>query len=59
MRRRMFRAIGVIVCGCSFQLVGCNNQEIADILAVGVKSTAVEVSTFFVGSFVDNAFGIE
>ncbi len=59
MRKRLFRVMGVVACGCSFQLIGCESQQIADILAGSVKNTAVEVSTFVVESFVDSAFGLE
>ena len=59
MRKSLIRVIGVMLFGCSFQLIGCESRQIADILAASVKNTAVEVSTFVVESFVDNAFGLE
>lgn len=59
MSKRWFRVMGVIACGCALQLAGCQSQQIADILAGNVKATAVEVNTFIVESFVNNAFGLE
>lgn len=59
MCKRLFRVMGVIACGCSFQVIGCDSQEIADVLAGSAKNTAVEVSTFVVESLVNSAFGLE
>lgn len=59
MRNRLFRVLCGVACGCSFQLAGCQSQQIADILVGSVKSTAVEVSTFVVESIVDDAFGLD
>ena len=59
MRKRLFRVVGVMVCGCSFQLLGFESQQIGEIVAGSIKSTSVEVSTFVVESFVDEALGLE
>ena len=58
MRKRLFRVMTVVACGCSFQLIGCESQQIADILASSVKNTFVEVGTFVVESAVENAYGL-
>ncbi len=59
MKNRMFRMMGILSCGCAFQLLGCNSQDLADILIAGVRTTAVDVTTFVVESSVDRAFGID
>lgn len=59
MGKRLFRMMGVVAFGFSFQFLGCDSQEIGDILVGNVKTTAVDVSTVVVESLVDNAFGIQ
>lgn len=58
MRKRLFRVLAVIACGGSFQMLGCDSQNIGDIVASGVRDTAVEVSTFATESLVDQALGL-
>jgi len=53
MRNRLLRVFSVIAIGCSFQVVGCDSQELANILTDSVKSAAVDVTTFVVESGVD------
>ncbi|MFQ5590907.1 MAG: hypothetical protein ACE5HE_07085 [Phycisphaerae bacterium] len=59
MCQRLLRIVGVLFCGSAFQLLGCASEQVGEIVARGMKSTAVEVSTLVVGSIVDNAFGLE
>ena len=59
MRKRLFRIMGVLACGCSFQLLGCESQQIGEILVGGIRSAAVDVGTFVVESIVDEALGLE
>ena len=59
MHKRLFRVMTVVVCVCSFPLLGCDRRQIEDIMVGGVKSTVVEVSAFVVESFIDDAFGLE
>jgi len=59
MRKRLFRVVAVIVCGCSFQLFGCESQQIGDIVASSIKGTAVDVSGVVVESLVDGALGLQ
>jgi len=54
MRNRLLRIVSVVAIGCSFQVVGCDSQQLADILNNSVKSTAVDVTTFVVEAAVDN-----
>ncbi len=59
MGRRMLRTMSVIAIGCSFQIIGCESEQIGEIVAASIRSTAVEVSTFVVESIVDDALGLE
>ena len=59
MRKRMSRVVGAVALGCSFQLIGCESEQIGEIVAESIKTTAVEVSTFLVESFVDEILGME
>ncbi|MFQ5495244.1 MAG: hypothetical protein ACE5EX_07660 [Phycisphaerae bacterium] len=58
MRKRFYRVVGVMACGCAFQLLGCQSRQIAEILADSAKGTAVEVSTVVVEAFVDQVLGL-
>ena len=58
MRERLLGMCSIIAVGCSFQLNGCQSQQIGDILAASVRTTAVEVSTFIVEALVDEALGL-
>lgn len=59
MRKLFFRTLVGLACGCTFQLLGCDSQKIADIVAGNVRTTAVDVSTFVVESLVNQAFGLQ
>ncbi len=59
MRKRLMQAMGILACGCSFQLAGCQSGNIAEIVAGGLRDTTVAVATFAVEAVVDNALGLE
>jgi hypothetical protein len=59
MRNRLFKALGLVMVGCSFQFAGCNSQELANILIDSARNTTVEVVTFAVESTFDQALGLD
>jgi hypothetical protein len=59
MSKSLFRVVGVMLFGCSFQFLGCDSGKIAEVLASSVRDTAVEVGTIALESFVDGALGLE
>ena len=58
MRKRLMKAMGILACGCAFQLTGCQSGNIAEIVASGVRDTTVAVATFAVEAVVNNAMGL-
>ena len=59
MRKRFLHRISVLALGCSFQFLGCESEQISEILAAGIRSTAVEVGTLVIESAVDQALGLD
>lgn len=58
MKKRVFRAVSLLGCGFALQFLGCNSQDLADIVIGNIRATAVDVTAFTVESAVDNAFGL-
>ena len=59
MRNRLLHVLGLLVYGCSFQLIGCESEQIGEIVAHNVKNTVVDVGTLVLESIVDHALGLE
>ena len=57
MRKRSMRCLILLVTGCSFQLTGCQNEEVARFLADTLNQTAVGISSILIGGAIDQALG--
>ncbi len=58
MKNRVFRVVSLLGCGYALQFLGCNNQNLADIVRDDVRATTVDVTTFAVEAAFDNVFGL-
>lgn len=59
MRRRWRRVLGLVASGWVFQAAGCANMDIAELVAAGVRDTAVEVSSYYIDLLVNNIWELE
>lgn len=58
MRMRKMRILALLAMGYSFQVFGCQSQELADFIAETIKEGAVGVSSIVVGAAVDELLGL-
>ena len=56
MGQRILRTLGLIACGFSMQLLGCQSDNIGEIIAAHARDTAVEIGSFVIESAFDHAF---
>ncbi len=59
MRRRWPRVLGLVAGGWVFQVAGCANMDIAELVAEGFRDTAVQISTYYIDLLVNNAWELE
>lgn len=59
MRNRWRRVLGVVASAWVFQVAGCANMDIAELVAAGVRDTAVQISTYYIDLLVNNAWELE
>jgi len=59
MRKRMMKVIGILACGCSFQLYNCQSEQVGQIVVGGVRDTTVAVTTFAIESAMNRILGLE
>lgn len=55
MFNRFRKFVGLVAFGCCFQLVGCESNSVVEVIAEGIKTTAVDVSALFFDALVDRA----
>ncbi len=58
MRMRKMRVLALLAMGYSFQVLGCQSQELGDFIAETIKEGAVGVSSIVVGAAVDELLGL-
>lgn len=59
MRNRKFRSLILLAMGCSFQITGCQSDQVAVFLAETIKDAALGVGSIVIGSAMDNALGLD
>jgi len=59
MFKRMKRYAALASMGLCFQLVGCQSNQVWEVIAAGTKDVASEVTGIFFNAAVDRAFGLD
>ena len=58
MRNRKFRTVMMLAMGYSFQVLGCQSEELGAFLAESIKDVAVGAGSIVVSAALDEALGL-